>query len=72
MLYLLLDVLLTYDQLWMLEPNMAILNTDTSTLIKFGQCEITLNDVMNIVPVPESILEFDGRRLTPLLYQVQI
>ena len=56
----------------MLEPNMAILNTDTSTLIMFGQCEITLNDVMNIVPVPESILEFDGRRLTPLLFQVQI
>ena len=56
----------------MLEPNMTILNTDTSTLIKFGQCEITLNDAMNIVPVPESILKFDGRRLIPLLFQVQI
>ena len=39
----LLDVLLTYEQLRMLEPNMAILNIDTSTLIKLAVVSVKIH-----------------------------
>ena len=65
-----LDMLLNYEQLWRIQPAVSVLNTDMSTMIKYGQCDITVDEVVRVVPIPELILELKDRHLTPLSFQV--
>ena len=65
------DMLLTFEQLWKVHPEISILNVDSVTLIRCGQCKVIENDVIGVVHHPLTILELNGRSLTPLQSQVK-
>ena len=69
-MYLQVDMLLTFEQLWKIHPDITVLNTDPVTLIKCDICEVPVNDVVCVVPHPAYILQLNGRSLTPLQPQV--
>ena len=64
------EMLLSFEQFWMLNPGVSCLNADLTTHIIYETYEIDSNDVSDLSVCPSSLLRWQNRSLDYVPFQV--
>ena len=71
-MYLQISTLLSINQMWVVHPEVVVLNPDETAFVLHEEKIISINRVISVVEPPLTIMEVHNYRLSALDFQVMI